>query len=132
MIEKSVIRNTEIGAYILCDADYLTAHGGKPLTIMRIPVGMYTADISVKGKGGPFYPNSQLKKKGPLRISSGRLFVGDPCSTFKGRGADKRWDTFITTTNLMKKVPTSVKVIETGGDGLGEISFTLTKKGEIS
>jgi len=130
MIKKTVIRNTEVGNFILCDVAYLESYGGKPLKFIRIPIGKYTADISVKSKGGWFLPASKLKKKGLLQISSGKLFVGDPCEVFKGQNAEKRWDTFITKTQLLKKVPATIQVIETAGDGLGEISFTLTKQGE--
>lgn len=131
MIKKTVIRNTEVGAFILCDVKYLESYGGKPLKFIHIPLGMYTADISVRSKGGWFWQASKLKKKGPLQISSGKLFVGCPCEVFKGKGSETRWDTFITKTHLLKKVPASVQVIETGGDGLGEITFTLTKKGGV-
>jgi hypothetical protein len=131
MIKKIVIRNTEVGAFILCDVKYLESYGGKPLKFMRVPVGMYTADISVKSRGGAFIAASKLKKKGTLQISSGKLFVGSPGEVFKGKGSEMLWDTFITKTHLLKKVPVSVQVIETAGDGLGEITFTLTKKGEV-
>ena len=131
MIKQTVIRNTEVGAFILCDVTYLESYGGKPLKFIRIPIGMYTADISVKSKGGWFWQSSKLKKKGTLQISSGKMFVGCPCEVFKGKGSETRWDNFITKTHLLKKVPSSVQVIETGGDGLGEITFTLSKKGVI-
>jgi hypothetical protein len=127
MIEKSVIKNTEVGAFILCDVAYLESFGGKPKNFMRIPIGNYRAEISVKSKGGWFEPASKMHRTGTLKVTTGKLFVGCPCEVFKGRGAQDRWMAFLEATNYFKKVPSSVKVISTGGDGLGEITFKLTK-----
>jgi hypothetical protein len=131
MITRSVIRNTEIGAFMLCDASFLESYGGKPKTVLHIPTGTYRMVMSVTSKGGFFDKPASMKKTSLIQITSGKLFVGDPSETFTGKDGFTKWNRLIDATKLLKVLPQSAKVIDTGGDGLGEITYRLTKKGEI-
>jgi len=130
MISKSVNRNTETGTFILCDAEFLESYGGKPSGCIQVPAANYHADISVKSAGGFFFDIPP--KRGLLQVRSGRLYVGDPGAAFPSKnwnkmtGYTKKWHDFLDATNNMKSVPTTVKVIDTSGDGVGTITFKLT------
>jgi len=116
MITKTIRRNTEIAAIIFCDAVYLEAYGAntkelKP-NIMTVQNGNYIVDISIKA----------------LKLQTGRLYIGDPCAGFVGIGSEFKYGRFLETTNYLKKVPDTVKMVHTGADGSWDIEFTLMRK----
>ena len=124
MITKTIRRNTEIAAIIFCDAVYLEAYGAntkelKP-NIMTVQNGNYIVDIAIKAL--------KLRKKGLLLIQTGRLYIGDPCAGFIGMGSEFKYGRFLDTTNYLKKVPDTVKMVHTGADGSWDIEFTLMRK----
>jgi hypothetical protein len=121
-MKKLLARNTEVGTFIFCDPVMLERYGGRPIDIIPIQNGLYHCDIDVKSIGGFFKPD--IKASGIIEIKSGRLFAGDPSSAFKN---DKKWQFFLNSTRFLKIVPYGSIVVDTGGDGMGEISINLRK-----
>jgi hypothetical protein len=115
----------DAGGIAVTDLDYYLKNGGTDknypdrsdcCTILDIPNGSY--QVKFECEGSWIGPVSEIFS---LKITSGKMAVGDPCYYF-----EENWNSFLKKTKYLENFETG-KFVSTGGDGSFDIVLTLKK-----
>jgi len=119
----------DAGIIIICDEVYFDQFG------VREDAGMGNVlseqfDV-VPGKYNVEYTilqtnfGTKVKAKGELNITSGKVYVGDPCYAIDPLG----WDKFLKDTDMADCPAEGTTILsEMGGDGVFDVDIILTKR----